>query len=241
LQLAYQNPLAGTQNAFVAKFKPGGQALDFSTYLGGENLDQALGIAIDPSTNIYVTGSTSSMHFPVTPGAFSTTARVNNDDWVGLVQLTRREPAKIFPYLISRLCSADTIFKWKVVQALGFITSDREAIGEHRIRELLRRFVWMLSDESGNVPFGVPEAFGEVLAVRSEFHAEFLPLLCSLAHDPERIQTGPIEQGVYWALGRLGQPVAACSPEAVEAITCAAHQHPDPQTRSIAAWALSRF
>jgi hypothetical protein len=56
----------------------------------------------------------------------------------------------------------------------------------------------------------------------------FLPLLCSLAYDPERIQNGPIEQGVFWALGRVGQPAAACSPEAVEAVR-AAHQHPKPE------------
>jgi len=66
-------------------------------------------------------------------------------------------------------------------------------------------------------------------------------LLCSLANDPERIQTGPIEQGVFWALGRVGQPAAACSPEAVEAVDRAAHQHPEPEPRSMANWARNRF
>jgi len=166
---------------------------------------------------------------------------VRNQDWTGLVRLARREPAKTLRYLTSRLCSADATFKWKAVRALAAVAGDREGISENRIRELLRRFVWLLSDESGNVPFGVPEAFGEVLVAWPEFQAEFLPLLCSLAYDPERIQTGPIEWGVFWALGRVGQPAAACSPEAVEAVVRAAHQHPEPQTRSIAAWARSRF
>ena len=166
---------------------------------------------------------------------------LSNKDWPELARLARREPAKIIRYLTSRLCSADAGLRWKAVRALGVVAGDREAIGETRIRELLRRFVWLLSDESGNVPFGVPEAFGEVLVARPEFQEEFLPLLCSLAYEPERIQTGAIEQGVFWALGRVGQPVAACSPEAVEAVVRAAHEHPDPQTRSMAAWALSRF
>lgn len=166
---------------------------------------------------------------------------VSNKDWAGLVQLARQESAKILGYLTSRLCSDDAGLKWKAVRALGVVTGDHEAVGEDRVRELLRRFVWLLSDESGNVPFGVPEAFGEVLLARPEFQEEFLPLLCALAYDPERRQTGPIEQGVFWALGRVGQPAAACSPEALEAVACAAAQHPDPQTRNIAAWALSRF
>jgi hypothetical protein len=166
---------------------------------------------------------------------------VRSKNWPALAELARREPTRTIGYLARRLCSDDGAMKWKAVRALGVVAGDREAISEHRIRELLRRFVWSLSDESGNVPFGVPEAFGEVLVARPEFQEEFLPLLCSLAYDPDRIQTGVIEQGAFWALGRVGQPVASCSPEAVEAVVRAAHGHSDPQTRSIAAWALSRF
>jgi hypothetical protein len=166
---------------------------------------------------------------------------VSDEDWAGLVQLARREPAKTLRHLTSRLCSADAPVKWKAVRAVAVVAGDREGISGNRIRELLRRFVWLLSDESGNVPFGVPEAFGEVLVARPELQAEFLPLLCSLAYDPERIQTGPIERGVFWALGRVGKPAAACSPEAVEAVVRAAQQHPEPQTRSVAIWARSRF
>ncbi len=168
-------------------------------------------------------------------------AAVSNEDGSGLVQLARREPAKTLRYLTSRLCSADASLKWKAVRALAAVAGDREGMSAARIRGLLQRFVWLLTDESGNVPFGVPEAFGEVLVARPEFQAEFLPLLCSLAYDPERTQTGAIEQGVFWALGRVGQPAAACSPEAVEAVIRAARQHPEPETRSAATWARSRF
>ena len=166
---------------------------------------------------------------------------VNEKDWTELVQLARRDSGKVLRFLISHLCSGDAGLKWKTVRALGVVAADREGMGEDRIRELLRRFVWLLSDESGNVPFGVPEAFGEVLAARPEFQEEFLPLLCSLAYDSERNQTGLIERGVFWALGRVGASVAACSPEAVEAVVRAAAEHADPETRNIAAWALSRF
>ncbi len=52
-------------DGFVGAFNSSGSALDFSTYLGGEAFDQALGIALDSSGSIYVTGSTQSMLFPV--------------------------------------------------------------------------------------------------------------------------------------------------------------------------------
>src|SRR5207247_1970406 len=62
-------PLAGN-NAFVTKLNPTGSALVYSTYLGGNNDDQGLGIAVDAAGNAYVAGQTRSSTFPTTPGAF---------------------------------------------------------------------------------------------------------------------------------------------------------------------------
>ena len=72
--------------AFVSKLNPAGTGLVYSTYLGGSggvvNVtptlaflggDQASGLAIDSSGNVYLTGSTASANFPVTPGAFQST------------------------------------------------------------------------------------------------------------------------------------------------------------------------
>ena len=46
--------------------------LAFSTYLGGSGMDRGDGIAVDSAGNAYITGSTVSTNFPVTPGAFQT-------------------------------------------------------------------------------------------------------------------------------------------------------------------------
>src|SRR4030088_1691064 len=47
--------------------------LIYSTYLGGSDGDEGFSIAVDSAGNAYVTGSTHSLNFPVTPGAFQTT------------------------------------------------------------------------------------------------------------------------------------------------------------------------
>src|SRR5437867_3160351 len=44
--------------------------LAYSTYLGGNSLDEGFGIAVDGAGNAYVTGATSSSNFPTTTGAF---------------------------------------------------------------------------------------------------------------------------------------------------------------------------
>jgi Ca2+-binding RTX toxin-like protein len=48
--------------------------LDYSTFLGGLGTDTAYGIAVDSAGSAYVTGTTSWVDFPTTPGAFQTTS-----------------------------------------------------------------------------------------------------------------------------------------------------------------------
>ncbi len=54
----------GEIDAFVAKLNPAGTNLIYATYLGGNDQDQALGIAVDASGSAYVTGQTCSRNFP---------------------------------------------------------------------------------------------------------------------------------------------------------------------------------
>jgi hypothetical protein len=55
----------GDYDAFLAKLNATGTALDYSTYLGGSGDEgQGSGIAIDSTRNIYLSGATSSTHFP---------------------------------------------------------------------------------------------------------------------------------------------------------------------------------
>jgi hypothetical protein len=61
---ALQTSLKGTVNAFVTMVNAQGNALAYSTYLGGSGNDNAAAIAVDGSGSAYVTGYTSSTDFP---------------------------------------------------------------------------------------------------------------------------------------------------------------------------------
>ena len=69
---SFQPVSGGYDNAFVTKMSPDGSSLVYSTYLGGSFYDTGSGIALDAAGDAYITGSTSSPDFPVTPGAFQT-------------------------------------------------------------------------------------------------------------------------------------------------------------------------
>ena len=76
---AYQPTVGGGQDAFVTKLSPAGTSLMFSTYLGGTagalgSAETAHGIAVDIQGNVYVTGETSSVDFPLRLAVQSTNA-----------------------------------------------------------------------------------------------------------------------------------------------------------------------
>ncbi|HKB15542.1 MAG TPA: hypothetical protein VKF62_05720, partial [Planctomycetota bacterium] len=58
--------------AFVTRLTPAGDALVFSTFLGGSLGDQAWALALDGSGGVVVAGRTASTDFPTTPAAFDT-------------------------------------------------------------------------------------------------------------------------------------------------------------------------
>ena len=60
----------GAEDAFVTKLGPAGDALVYSTFVGGSSSDRASGVAVDAWGAAYLTGSTFSFNFPTTPGAY---------------------------------------------------------------------------------------------------------------------------------------------------------------------------
>lgn len=76
LNVSLNNGVAQTpapDDGFVVEINPTGTApFMYSTYLGGSFGDQANGIAIDSSNNVYVVGETASTDFPATKGAYQT-------------------------------------------------------------------------------------------------------------------------------------------------------------------------
>lgn len=60
----------GDGDAFVAKINPEGSDLIYCTYIGGDGLDEAVGIAVDSAGNAYVVGNTDSKQrtFPLKTG-----------------------------------------------------------------------------------------------------------------------------------------------------------------------------
>jgi len=65
----YKGAMGDYQDGVVTKLDIFGSSLAYSTYIGGSNSDWINGITLDSEGNLYFTGGTASLDFPVTPDA----------------------------------------------------------------------------------------------------------------------------------------------------------------------------
>lgn len=73
-------------------------------------------------------------------------------------------------------------------------------------RVVMRRFMWMLNDESGGIGWGVPEAMGEVVASHGRLGKEFANILVSyVCVDRNYLEYEPLQRGALWAIGRVAE------------------------------------
>jgi hypothetical protein len=146
---------------------------------------------------------------------------------------------KLLRRITAGLCSSDPRQKWRAVFAMGVVAGSG-GFPTDKITERISRFLWALNDESGDVPFGIPEALGEILAVRPELRSRYIAILVSFLVQEELVQTGPILAGAIWALGRAGVPDRE-ERERTQPGLSAALAADDPYVRGVALWAAARL
>jgi rubredoxin len=168
-------------------------------------------------------------------------ALLDAEDYAGLMELSDTHGGKVGNSLISLAADLDEDRRWRAIRALGLVTArmyDREP---EQARRVVRQLIWNLNEESGGIGWGMPEAFGEILAVRKELAVEYGSLLASYLLEPERtLDHEELQRGVIWALGRLKVFPKDMREEVVPALIRVLRQD-SPTLRATAAWALGEM
>jgi hypothetical protein len=84
----------GVSDAFVSELSPDGSALTYSTLLGGSQSDIGVDVTLAPDGDPLVTGTTRSMNFPATTGAYDTVWNGNAGTFAGDAFVTRLDLAR---------------------------------------------------------------------------------------------------------------------------------------------------
>lgn len=131
------------------------------------------------------------------------------EDWQSrlpdIAALDAREAAG--PLLSFLLLGGDMAFR--AAQGLGVTVA---ALAEQEMepaRNIIRRLMWHMNEESGNIGWGIPEAFAEILARCPKLNKEFAHVLLSYIVDTGKDDNfcdhGVLRRSCFWAVGRLAQ------------------------------------
>lgn len=115
--------------------------------------------------------------------------------------------------LISFLCSTDETVKWRAVTALGVVVAALADADLEAARNIMRRLMWSLNDESGGIGWGAPEAMGEIMARSTRLAEEYVGILLSyVREDGNLLENDPLERGALWGLARVAEkhPALLC-------------------------------
>jgi hypothetical protein len=97
--------------------------------------------------------------------------------------------------------------RWQAAWSLGkgVAALAREDMEDARV--IMRRIMWGLNEDSGNLGWGLPESMGCILAESPPLAKEYHRTLLSYIHDTGKadnyLDHTPLRRGAYWAAGRL--------------------------------------
>jgi hypothetical protein len=115
-------------------------------------------------------------------------------------------PRRVIRSLFSSLCEQDEKRKWRAVSAIGQLVADLAGQDMEEARELMRRLMWSLNDESGSSGWGAPETMAEIMAAHEGLAKEYAHMLVSyMREDGNYLENPGLQRGLLWGIGRLAE------------------------------------
>ena len=160
------------------------------------------------------------------------------------VEELRGPPAsQVIHTLFSLLSTNKASLRSRAAAAFGLVVSDLALVDIEAARNVMRRLMWSVNDESGGIGWGTPEAMAEILARHEGLAREYAPILISyLREDGNFLGHGPLEKGLLRAINR----VAETRSDILRSHDASRYlrnflQSQDPTVRQLAARALRRL
>lgn len=136
------------------------------------------------------------------------------------------------------------VFMWRAVLVLGRVVPAMAERDMESARTVMRRCMWHMNEDSGNMGWGIAETMGEITARSPAIAAEFGKIVVSYANDTGKadnyIDFLPLRRGVYWAIGRAAPALPALHAESFQALMRGIREEDTP-AQNMAAWGLANL
>jgi len=119
-------------------------------------------------------------------------------------ELSRFTPMQLINSLFSFLYHTDTSIRREAVSMMGETAAKLAEDDMESGRNVIRRLMWNLNDESGSIGWGSPEAMGEILARHEKLASEYGHILASYTlPEGNYLENEILQRGLLWALLRV--------------------------------------
>ena len=151
-------------------------------------------------------------------------------DRYALLEWARSVPNSL-RILISLTYDEDELLRWRAIEAVGHVAASQAEPDLEKVRDMIRRLLWLMNDESGGLGWHAPELIGEILVNVPALIPEYANLLLSFLREE------PFERGTHFAVYRVAsvdpKPFAERASELLDSL-----KDPDPAIRAYAVLAL---
>ena len=154
----------------------------------------------------------------------------------GLYQISNLPAEKVISPLLSFFYNNDQLIRWRAVSAMGIVIAKLSEQNFEATRNLMRRLMWNLNDESGCVGWGSPEAMGEIMVLNERLASEYHKILISyIIPNRNYIENEALQQGVLWGIWRLAHARPEYVKNSIDYLLPFI-ESPNPVLRGLALW-----
>ncbi len=140
---------------------------------------------------------------------------------------------RVFGAIMALTYDKENVIAWRAIEAMGLAVATIAADNPGMARDIVRRLLWSVTEESGSIGWSAPEMLAEVVAQSPGQFSDLPPIIMSLSEEP------PFLPGVLWAMGRLAE-AGLSLPRDARAVITASLAAAEPGVRGMALWAASR-
>jgi len=153
-------------------------------------------------------------------------------DYARLLHLCETD-RRFWKALRSKLYETDEDVRWPAIEAVARCMQEWWQEGhEERVREYMRRLLWSVTDESGEIGWSAPQTIAKIIVFIPQLLEPYGSMMISSAlGEPFLAESG------LWGIGCLGG-LAKEAVESFQDMVLGVFKSDDPQTLGVAAWAM---